>query len=114
MTLFENRGDQIFHSYLELIYDIYNEPALRRSDLTNRLEQSFLLGCRAKDAILREKFTDLLDLSIPRSLFGRLTYILGVQNWEALSDHNWIYLAIHLILGAVDADLPTSFDLLRK
>jgi len=113
MTLFENRGDQIFHAYLELIYDIYNEPGLRRSDLTNRLEQSFLLGCRAKDALLREKFTDLLDVSIPRSLFGRLTYILGVQNWEALSDHNWVYLAIHLILGAADGDLPTSFDSLH-
>jgi transformation/transcription domain-associated protein len=57
MSLFDNRGNQTFHSYLELIHDIYNKPALRRSDLTNRLEQSFLLGCRAKDAMLREKIS---------------------------------------------------------
>ncbi|KAF9485316.1 hypothetical protein BDN70DRAFT_848082 [Pholiota conissans] len=110
MTLFETRGDVIFLPYLELIYEIYTEPALRRSDLTNRLEQSFLLGCRAKDSSLRERFMDLLDISIPRSLFSRLTYILGVQSWDALADHNWIYLALHLLLGAVDADLPNSYD----
>ncbi|KAJ3510077.1 hypothetical protein NLJ89_g4881 [Agrocybe chaxingu] len=110
MTLYESRGESIFAPYLELIYEIYNEPMLRRSDLTNRLEQSFLLGCRAKDSSLREKFMDLLDISVPRSLFGRLTYILGVQSWDALSDHNWAYLALHLVLGAADVDLPTSHD----
>ncbi|TFK43492.1 hypothetical protein BDQ12DRAFT_731508 [Crucibulum laeve] len=110
MTSFETRGEGLFHSYLELIYEIYTEPTLRRSDLTTRLEQSFLLGCRSKDPILRERFMDLLDVSVPRSLFSRLTYILGVQNWEALAEHNWIYLALHLILGAVDADLPATYE----
>jgi len=108
MTLYESRGDAIFHPYLELIYEIYTEPSLRRSDLTNRLEQSFLLGCRAKDSALRERFMDLLDISVPRSLFGRLTYILGVQNWDALADYNWIYLALHLIFGAADVELPSN------
>ncbi|KAF9567316.1 hypothetical protein CPC08DRAFT_17123 [Agrocybe pediades] len=110
MTLYENRGDVIFHPYLELIYEIYTEPSLRRSDLTNRLEQSFLLGCRAKDSALRERFIDLLDLSVPRSLFGRLTYIFGVQNWDALADYNWIYLALHLIFGAADVELPSNHE----
>lgn len=110
MTLYETRGDNIFQSYLELIYEIYTDPALRRSDLTNRLEQSFLLGCRAKDSSLRERFMDLLDISVPRSLFGRLTYILGVQSWDALADHNWIFLALHLLLGAVDIDLPANHE----
>ena len=105
MTLFENRGEAIFHPYLELIYDIYTEPALRRSDLTNRLEQSFLLGCRAKDPALRERFIDLLDVSVPRSMFGRLTYVLGVQSWDALADHHWIYLALHLLLGSSDVEI---------
>ncbi|KAF8974524.1 hypothetical protein BDZ97DRAFT_2053099 [Flammula alnicola] len=109
MTLYETR-DPIFLPYLELIYEIYTEPALRRSDLTNRLEQSFLLGCRAKDSALRERFMDLLDISVPRSLFGRLTYILGVQSWDALADHNWIYLALHLIFGAADVELPANYE----
>ena len=110
MALFETRGDLIFLPFLELIYEIYTEPSLRRSDLTNRLEQSFLLGCRAKDTSLRERFMDLLDISVPRSLFGRLTYILGVQSWDALADHNWIYLALHLILGSADVEDPAAYE----
>ncbi|KAG6332834.1 hypothetical protein ID866_6255 [Astraeus odoratus] len=106
MAGFESRGEQLFHDYLELIYDIYTEPSLRRSDLTSRLEQCFLLGCRAKDSSLRERFMDLLDASIPRSPSARLAYILGVQNWEPLADHNWIFLALHLLLGSIDTEVP--------
>ncbi|KAI0921097.1 hypothetical protein AcW2_006184 [Taiwanofungus camphoratus] len=107
MITFETRGERgeaLFNSYLELVYDIYTDPSLRRSDLTTRLEHPFLLGCRAADTAIRERFIDLLDVSIPRSLTGRLTYILGVQSWEALADHNWIFLALHLLLGSVDGD----------
>ncbi|TFK75868.1 hypothetical protein BDN72DRAFT_954419 [Pluteus cervinus] len=110
MVALETRGDVIFQSYLELIYDIYTEPALRRSDLTNRLEQPFLIGCRSKDPVLREKFMDLLDVSVPRSLLNRMTYIFGVQSWEALSDCNWICIALHLLLGAADTDIPTAHE----
>jgi transformation/transcription domain-associated protein len=110
MVALELRGEPLFQSYLELIYEIYTDPSLRRSDLTTRLEQSFLLGCRARDATLRERFVDLLDASIPRSLSSRISYILGVQSWEALADHNWIYLALHLLLGAVDGDAPVTAE----
>jgi transformation/transcription domain-associated protein len=108
MTSFEyrsgERGETLVQSYLELIYEIYTEPTLRRSDLTTRLEQAFLLGCRATDPTMRERFIDLLDSSIPRSLFARLCYIFGVQNWTVLSDRNWIFLALHLLLSCVDND----------
>lgn len=107
MVTFELRGERwegVFHSYLELVYDIYTEPTLRRSELTVRMEQSFLLGCGASDASLRERFIDLLDISIPRSLFSRMSYILGVQNWEGMADRNWIYLALHLLLGSLDTE----------
>jgi len=98
MVSFELRGEPLFQNYLELIYEIYTDSTLRRSDLTTRLEQSFLLGCRARDGALRERFIDLLDSSVPRSLSSRMSYILGVQSWEALADHNWIHLALHLLL----------------
>ncbi|KAI0092413.1 atypical/PIKK/TRRAP protein kinase [Irpex rosettiformis] len=98
------RGEHLHQSFLELIYEIYTEPTLRRSDLTARLEQAFLLGCRAADSVVRERFINLLDSSIPRSLFARLSYIFGVQNWSALSDRNWISLALHLLLSCVDVD----------
>ncbi|TFY70158.1 hypothetical protein EVG20_g2846 [Dentipellis fragilis] len=106
MVAYETRGDALFNGYLELIYQIYTEPTLRRSDMTTKLEQSFLLGCRARDMSIRERFIDLLDVSVPRTLTSRLSYILGVQSWEALAESNWIYLALHLLLGAVDPDLP--------
>ena len=108
MASFESRGTDLFNQYLELIYDIYTEPSLRRSDLTSRLEQAFILGCRSHDTSLRERFTDLLDNSIPRSLMSRLTYVLGVQSWDSLADHNWIYLALDLLLSSIDAELPLT------
>jgi transformation/transcription domain-associated protein len=104
MVSFEPRAEPLFNNYLQLIFDIYTEPSLRRSDLTTRLEHTFLLGCRVRDVSLREKFMNLLDASVPRSLFSRLSYILGVQSWEALAEHNWIYLALYLLLGTVDGD----------
>ncbi|KAJ7276442.1 hypothetical protein B0H12DRAFT_1227571 [Mycena haematopus] len=110
MVAFESRTESIYHSYLSVIYQIYTEPALRRSDLTARLEQSFILGCRAKDPELREKFLDLLDVSVPRSLISRLTYIFGVQSWDALADHNWIYLALHLLLSTAEIDVPVFHE----
>ncbi|KAG6837441.1 hypothetical protein H0H93_009535 [Arthromyces matolae] len=110
MASYESRSEHIFQPYLELIYEIYTEPALRRSDLTTRLEHSFFLGCRAKDPVLREKFMDLLDVSVPRSLLSRLTYVFGVQSWEPLADHNWIYLVLHLILGSSEMDATTVLD----
>ncbi|KAL6299677.1 atypical/PIKK/TRRAP protein kinase [Sparassis latifolia] len=113
MAAFEMRGERgeaLFNAYLELIYDIYTDSGLRRSDLTTRLEQPFLLGCRAPDVNIRERFIDLLDMSVPRSLFNRLTYVIGVQSWEALADHNWIFLALHLILGTVDTDISIILD----
>ncbi|KAL0567103.1 transcription-associated protein 1 [Marasmius crinis-equi] len=61
MVSFETRAENLFHSFLELVHEIYTEPALRRSDLTVRLEPLFFVGCRAKDSALRERFMDLLD-----------------------------------------------------
>ncbi|KAI9001012.1 atypical/PIKK/TRRAP protein kinase [Trametes punicea] len=113
MVAFESRGERgevLFNNYLELIYDIYTDPSLRRSDLTTRLEHPFLLGCRAADHTIRERFIDLLDMSVPRSLYSRLVYILGVQSWEPLADHNWIFLALYLLLSSIEGDLPISPD----
>ncbi|OCH94107.1 atypical/PIKK/TRRAP protein kinase [Obba rivulosa] len=113
MAAFETRGERgeaLFNAYLELIYDIYTDPGLRRTDLTMRLEQSFLLGCRAADLAVRERFIDLLDSSIPRSLSSRLTYIVGVQSWEPLATHYWIPIALHLLLGSADVELTLWAD----
>ena len=103
MVTFESRPDAVepFHG---LIYDIYTSPALRRSELRTRLEICFLVGCRAKDVTIQENFIGLLDISVPRSLSNRQTYILGVQSWEALNGHNWIFLTLHLLFGTLDGE----------
>jgi len=100
LNSFELKDETLFNAFLELIYEIYTAPSLKRSDLTSRLETSFFLGCHAKDPSLRARFLDLLDASIPRSLYSRLTYICAVQSWEPLADKPWIHIALHLLLGA--------------
>ncbi|KAF5369949.1 hypothetical protein D9758_001009 [Tetrapyrgos nigripes] len=110
MAAFETKGEPLFHAFTELVYDIYTDPTLRRSDLTARLEPLFFIGCRVKDTVLRERFIDLLDVSVPRSLFSRLTYIFGVQSWEALADHYWLHIALHLLFGATDLDAHLTHE----
>src|SRR6201999_3611697 len=97
-------GVALFNQYLNLVYDIYMDSSLRRTDLTVRLEPSFLIGCRSQDRDIRQKFIDLLDASIPKGIMARLVYILGVQSWEPLADHHWLYLALDLIFTSVDQD----------
>lgn len=111
MKVFEQRGAQLFKDYLQLIYDVYKEDSLRRTDLTMRLEPSFLLACRAKDPVIRNQCIDLLDNSIPRTLSGRLSYVLSVQNWEHVADHYWLQLTLDLLLGAVDGEDALNLDL---
>ena len=76
--------------------------------MTTRLEHSFFLGCRCQQKEIRERFKDLLDGSIPRSLTSRLSYVLGGQSWEALADHNWIYLAMDLLLSSVEGEIALT------
>ena len=104
MTSFESKrgDDNLFVDYLGLIYDIYKEPSLHRTDLTTRLEPAFLIGCRYKDPAIRSKFTVLFDESLPRSLSSRLQYVLGSQSWEYVAEHNWIAQALDLLLGCVN------------
>ncbi|KAF8339104.1 FAT-domain-containing protein [Cantharellus anzutake] len=103
MAAFEHKRDEaLFVDYLNLIYDIYKEPSLHRTDLTTKLEPAFLIGLRYKDPALRSKFAVLFDESLPRSLSQRMQYALGSQSWEYLADHYWIPQALDLLLGAVN------------
>ncbi|SGY18766.1 BQ5605_C014g07468 [Microbotryum silenes-dioicae] len=107
MMAYEARGNEPLHrDYLSLILDIYSNPALARSDLTMKLEPAFLMGCRARDPVMRSKFLATFDGSLATSLFSRLHYILGVQSWEPLGDTYWIHQALDLLLGSVDPDEP--------
>ncbi|QRV73100.1 histone acetyltransferase SAGA, TRRAP/TRA1 component, PI-3 kinase superfamily TRA1 protein [Ceratobasidium sp. AG-Ba] len=114
MMAFEARGDtQLLDGFLNLVYDIYTEPSLKRTDLTTRLESVFLMGCRAKDPTVRCKFIDLFDSSIQRTISTRLQYALGSLSWEFVADHYWIPLALDLLLGAAE-DGRTDSAALRE
>lgn len=105
MMVFENRTDEsLLREFLNVILQVYSDPALARSEYTVRLEQPFLLGCRNRDPALRCRFMEVFDQAITRSLHGRLNYILGIQNWESLADTNWLHQALDLLLGAVDKE----------
>ncbi|EJD48939.1 hypothetical protein AURDEDRAFT_150681 [Auricularia subglabra TFB-10046 SS5] len=111
MLTFKDRGDALFSEYLTLIYDIYTDASLRRTDLTQRLEPAFFVGCHAQDPAMRAQFLDLLDASIATPLITRLNYVFAVQSWEPLTEYNWIHVAAELLLGSVDNDevmLPLS------
>ncbi|KAJ8604234.1 hypothetical protein MRB53_041886 [Persea americana] len=102
MTMFDGRGDDsLLDGFLRLIIAIYKDPSTARTELTVRLEQAFLMGTRASNVQIREEFMALFNGSMSRSLYTRLNYIFGVQNWESLSSHYWIYQANHLLLGSV-------------
>jgi len=107
MTAFENRNSEALQKdFLNLILDVYTDPALARSELTLRLEPAFLMGCKVRDPVIRSKFLATFDKSLATGLFSRLHYILGVQSWETLSETYWIHQALDLLLGAVDTKDP--------
>ncbi|KAG8921641.1 hypothetical protein FRC01_000141 [Tulasnella sp. 417] len=104
------RDDGLLNDLLGMVFDIYNEPTLRRSELTIRLEPIYLLGCRAKDPVLRTKFVDMFDESLPKSLSSRLQFVLGSSSWEHLGDQYWIPQALDLLLSSADGHLPLLPD----
>ncbi len=107
MMSFESRdNDQLLRDYLDLIHAIYTTPAFARTELTVRLENAFLLGCRHKDAQVRKKFIDIFDRTLVRGVAGRLQYLLGHQSWEYLAEHYWVCQVLDLMLGSVDANWP--------
>lgn len=97
-------NDQLLRDYLDLIHSIYTTPAFARTELTVRLENAFLLGCRHRDPQMRQRFIDIFDRTLVNSLSGRLQYLLGSQNWEYLADHYWVQQALDLLLGSAEGE----------
>ncbi|WRT70688.1 uncharacterized protein IL334_007686 [Kwoniella shivajii] len=102
MPVFEQRGDELFQEYLDVIYEIYEDDKLRSTEITHRLEQAYLLGTKSKNAVQRAKFLDRLDQSTPRTLDGRLQFLYALHNWETLADCYWIPQILSQVLGVAD------------
>ncbi|KAG4306572.1 hypothetical protein PORY_000560 [Pneumocystis oryctolagi] len=102
MISFETRGDSVLHNkFLSLIVSIFENPAIARTELTMRLEQAFMIGTKAEDISIRNHFMDVFNKSIPKNVYTRLNYILGVQKWESLANSFWISQANQLLIGSI-------------
>ncbi|CAZ79218.1 unnamed protein product [Tuber melanosporum] len=106
MLSFESRPDPaLCSSFLDLVIDIYEHPVITKTELTVRLEPAFLIGTRAKDVNMRNRFLQIFDRSLSRTISNRLSFVLASQNWEILADSYWLNQASHLLFGSVDMDL---------
>ncbi|KAJ5702643.1 hypothetical protein N7488_010191 [Penicillium malachiteum] len=103
MLLFESRTDQtMLKKFLDLVIRIYEDSKITRTELTVRLEHAFLIGTRAQDVEMRNRFMNIFDRSLTRLASSRLSYVLTCQNWDTLADSFWLAQASHLVLGCVD------------
>ena len=109
MMTFEQRSDPtLFEKFLEIVVSIYEDPKITRTELAVRLEPAFLIGTRAQNIDMRNRFMSLFDRHLSRSANKRLTYLICAQNWEPICDGFWLSQAIQLLLGSIDSDRPAS------
>ena len=103
MLTFENRTDQtLLIKFLELVIRIYEDPTVTRTELTVRMEHAFLIGTRAQDVDMRNRFMAIFDKSQSKTASARLSYIITSQNWDTLADSYWLAQASQLLVGAVE------------
>ena len=109
MLLFESRVDpSLLHKFLELVIRIYEDPKITRTELTVRLEHAFLVGTRAQDVQMRNRFMAIFDRSLTRSANARLIYVLTSQNWDTLAESFWLSQALQLLFGSIEMGLPAQ------
>lgn len=109
MLVFESRPDPtLFTNFLNFIIRIYEDPQVTRTELTVRLEHAFLIGTRAQDVDLRNRFITIFDRSLTRTASARVNYVLTTQNWDTLADSFWLSQASQLVIGAVEMGSPAQ------
>ncbi|KAI0408138.1 FAT domain-containing protein [Xylaria palmicola] len=103
MISFEHRSDPTMLSkFLDLVIRIYEDPKITRTELTVRMEHAFLIGTRAQDVEMRNRFMSIFDKSLSKTATARLSYVITAQNWDTLADSFWLAQANQLLLGAVE------------
>ncbi|KAH7318444.1 histone acetylase complex subunit [Stachybotrys elegans] len=111
MLSFENRQDPTMLSkFLDLVIRIYEDPKITRTELTVRMEHAFLIGTRAVDVNMRNRFMAIFDKSLSKTASARLSYVLTSQNWDTLADSYWLAQATQLLLGGVEQNTNIQLD----
>ncbi|KAI1870649.1 uncharacterized protein JN550_005192 [Neoarthrinium moseri] len=109
MLSFEHRSDTtMLTKFLELVIRIYEDPKITRTELTVRMEHAFLIGTRAQDVDMRNRFMTIFDRSLSKTATARLAYVITSQNWDTLADSFWLAQASQLLLGAVEVNANTQ------
>jgi transformation/transcription domain-associated protein len=107
MMAFEARGDtELTKTFYSILVNIYDDPALSRSELSVRMEHAFLVGTRLPDIETRQKLMHILNESIDDNVTKRLQYIIADQNWEFIGDSQWLNQALQILYGGVQQDKP--------
>ena len=112
MTSFEGRQDQgLFEKFLDIVIRVYEDPTITRSELAIRLEPAFLIGTRAPNIEMRNRYMTLFDRHLSRTAGRRLVYLLHDQSWEALQSSFWLSQIIQLLFGSIESNAPVSLGL---
>lgn len=93
------KDEALLARYLDLVLVIYTNPALTGSELTNRLEGSFLQGLAMPSQ--RHRFVDILNSSVSPQAALRMQYLLGGIRWNLCGVFDWIPTILHLMLLSV-------------
>ena len=103
MQLFEHRTDPtLLTRFLDLVIRIYEDPKVTRSELSVRMEHAFLIGTRAQDVDMRNRFMNICHRSLSSTASSRLNYVITSQNWDCLADSYWLSQVIQLMFGCIE------------
>ncbi|KAF2229771.1 hypothetical protein EV356DRAFT_580549 [Viridothelium virens] len=109
MLIFEQKADEaLLNKFLDLVIRIYEDPKITRSELTVRMEYAFLIGTRAHNVEMRNRFMSIFDKSLSRTASNRVKYVLASQNWDTLGESFWLKQVIQLLFGSVEMHSHTS------
>ena len=111
MLNFEGKlDDTLLNKFLDLVIRIYEDPKITRSELTVRMEYAFLIGTRAKNVDMRNRFMSIFDKSLSRTASNRVKYVLASQNWDTLGESFWLSQVIQLLFGSVEMHSHVSLN----
>lgn len=81
-------------------------PVPLRQEVFQKVERQYMLGLRAKDPEVRQRFFILYHESLGKTLFNRLHFIIQIQDWEAVSDAFWLKQGLDLLLAILVENEP--------
>lgn len=111
MMCFEEKADidpSIVRVFYKILIKIFEDPLFEFSDLTQRLQEPFILGTRVKDVGIRRRFMKILNDSIEPSFESRLLYVFKHQTWSFLRTYPWLVQSSELLLGAINSKAGIS------